>query len=183
MLVPESRPTYTNVLINYVPSVLAFDDQPVGDPSYFIEIKTPHSNRPGLYQSLPQKINLPLIEGETLKLKLIPSDFYLPIGRYRVNYYRRGHTDPIHYEEWVVPTYPVVGKRVITIADYNPIPLPYDYFSSASLDWEGEWEVEHNYLVFRSLNPPIGQQLTLTYRAGVTREQIVCYSKTYTPNL
>ncbi len=160
---------YTNVLIEFVPPILDFSDAPIGSQlEYFIKIKTPASNRPGVKQSIPTEITLPISYSEPLRLKLLPSDLYLPIGRYDVTYYQKGNKFPILEEIWVVPT--LVRERTINLT--GELYLPTDFYSAVSLMPNIPFEIRHNQLVL--LGETIGKPtLTLTYQTAATRDMLV----------
>lgn len=165
---------YTEILINFQSPALDPDDNPLIEGEYILEILFPKGNRPGVHQFIKDKVIVTATIGETLTLKLLPSDRYFPLGRYQVNYYKPGNPEPIDRQQWLVPE----RKGTKTFPWYvsaldSPIILPDDYFTGLSTSWEGTFEVLNNQLTWLTNNPPIGTNLQFSYTAAVTLDQML----------
>ncbi|MGG6283663.1 hypothetical protein ACQ4M3_18950 [Leptolyngbya sp. AN03gr2] len=164
---------YTQIVIQFAPSILDNDENPVGESvEYFIEIQTPSSSRPGTLQSIPERIRLPISMKGRLELKLLPSDRYFPIGRYAVSYYKKSSRFPIHQETWIVPT--LFETRSVRIPKH-PYELPPDFYALVSLEPSVPYEIKHNQLVVLTQDTEElrTEYLLLTYRPAATRDQLI----------
>lgn len=165
---------HTEIVIRFQSPALDAEGSPLINSLYTLEILSPRSNRPGLDQFVPDRFFVNATIGEPLYLKLLPSDRYFPLGRYQVNYYRSGNSEAIHHENWIVPerrgtvSFP---WRVSSLSE--PIPMPDDYFSSPAVDWNGSFEVINNQLNWLTNNPPVGTDLSVSYTAAVTLDQLI----------
>lgn len=158
-----------------IPSFAAdVDDNNLITSNYVIQIFCPRSNRPGADIFIPEPLILRASTDEDVRLKLAPSDTYFPLGRYQVFYFKAGNPEPIHQETWLVPerkgqkSFP---WQVASLSD--PIPMPDDYFGSFETDWNGTYEITANQLTWLTNNPPVGTELTFTYTAAVTLDEMV----------
>lgn len=166
---------YTPVVIQFIPSVLDADSSPIEEPSeYYIQIKTPMSSRPGVSQALPGRIRLPISQSVPLVLKLLPSDRYFPIGRYEVSYYKKGSRLPLHQEDWVVPTLPLIKTEQLLRPDLT---LPFDFYTLISINPPVPYEITHNRIVvgLEDLDQVQASSLLLTYAPAATRDQLLAH--------
>lgn len=167
---------YTKVEITFVPAVLDTQDNPLNsDTNYTIEIITPSSSKPGVQQTIPQTIIKSFVLNVPIVLQLVPSDYYLPLGIYTVNYRRVGHKNPIWSERWVVPSYPTTRSvnYVLNPTDTNGLVLPTDFYGVSSLTgWSTSFTTAVNQIIFNTL-PSITTQVKLEYVTKVTRDKLL----------
>jgi hypothetical protein len=165
---------YTEILVNFQSPILDADDNPLIETDYILEILFPRSNRPGVYQSVPDKVTVTATVGQDLRLKLLPSDRYFPLGRYQVNYYKPGNPEPIEHQQWLVPERKGMRNFVWQVSSLSEaIPLPDDYFSHLDPAWDGTFEILSNQLNWITNNPPVGTEISIGYLAAVTLDQLI----------
>jgi hypothetical protein len=165
---------YTEILVNFQSPALDAEDNPLIETEYILEILFPRGNRPGTYQSIQDKVIVTATVGEDLRLKLLPSDRYFPLGRYQINYYRPGNPQPIDRQQWLVPERKGTRNFVWHVSTSGAsIPLPDDYFSSLDPSWNGTFEILSNQLNWITNNPPVGTEISIAYTAAVTLDQLI----------
>lgn len=165
---------YTQIEIKFVPSILDANDTILGDSIYTIEIISPVSSRPGSEQSIPSRVIRKIVIGETLILKLLPSDLYLPLGKYQVIYRKLGQKHPVFQEKWIVPSYPETKVFTYTLLPTDSlITLPLDYYSTYGITgWNSSFESTYNQILFHTL-PLTPTRVDITYNTKVTRDRLI----------
>jgi hypothetical protein len=181
MLQPMS-PCYTPIVIQWLPSALDADGNPLTElsgtgpnmipPSYWLKITSPTSNRKGLYQHLPETLRVKIPPDGLLRMQLIPSDFYLPRGVYKVEYFRTGSSIPINTEEWIVPECPSAQTHIFPYSSSNSFLPPY-IWSILKVTPGGFWTAEYNNLVWTGPTAPEENALiSVLYTPAVTLDQL-----------
>ena len=166
---------YTPIVIQFVPPILTDDGSPYVDKEgkhrYSLRISTPVSNRPGEAQYIADSFVYPVPEDGLVRLQLIPSDRYLPIGRYTVQYYRIGHKQPLFTQRWIVPQAPPAGAYAFLYQAMPPI-LPIDVWKITNVSAGDEWVSNFNSLTWGT-PPALGEMVTVKYARAVTLDQLV----------
>lgn len=171
--------TYSPIKIQFVPPILIHDsdDSDVPDTTdysnYFLKIIPPRSNRPGVNYALSEPIILNIPSNGFLSLKLVPSSNFLPIGRYRTEYYRKGNSTPLDVQNWIIPSKPLSTNLSILYTG-QPLSLPYNVWSINSVSPSTSFIYENNLLTALGEALQAGiTNLTVNYQPALTLDQIV----------
>ena len=165
--------TYAPIKIQFVPPVLITDSDTIDYSDYFIKISPPRSNRPGINYALsePTLVNIPT-DG-LLNLQLVPSDSFLPKGRYFVQYFKRGNSTPLDSQHWIVPVKPIPSSLSLLYTG-QPLPLPYNVWSVSSVSFAESFVYENNSLVATGQLLLAGiTNLTVNYQPALTLDQVI----------
>lgn len=168
---------YVPCIIKYVSPVLTQDGMAVGNPQYKLKLTTPASSqRPGIEQTMAQVLWYDVPINQVLVLRLIPSNFFHPFGRYRAEFYQIGRSQPVDRQNWVVP---YASKRRYYTAFYSgnagyplPFDLPIDYISSILINGGESFYVTDQKLIM-SENPDRAREFVLEYNAGVLLSEML----------
>ena len=167
---------YSPILVWFVPPIIGAEDQLLGDPRYFVEITAPPSNRRGLHQHLPETVIKPIMPTEPLRLKLMRSDCFRPIGRYQVRYFLKNKSDPIHKEQWIVREPKPVYKDQIVSTGGRDI-LPPAIYDVQQTSWNGTYKLHYLYdrveLEWLTNPPPTGTTYEITAVPALTLDQLI----------
>jgi hypothetical protein len=169
--------TYSPIVIQFVPPVLVGEELDTTDFSdYWLKITPPRSNRPGLNHYLKKDIHVNIPFYGVLKLQLIPSNIFQPIGRYEVEYYQKGNTIPLTKQHWIVPDKSLQAALGILYTG-NPLTLPYYVWSVNSVSPGDSFVYENNQLnvIGQTLQPGI-TNLTVNYQPALTLDQLIEYN-------
>lgn len=169
--------TYSPIVIQFVPPVLvgtAVDTTDFSD--YWLKITPPRSNRPGLNHYLKKDIHVNIPSNGLLKLQLIPSNIFQPIGRYVVEYYQKGNTTPLTKQHWIVPDRPLAAKLTLLYTG-SLLPLSYNVWSVSSVSPGDSFVYENNQLnvIGQTLQAGI-TNLTINYQPALTLDQLIEYN-------
>jgi hypothetical protein len=177
---------YTPIIIHWVESFQDPEGNPLWTrtdqdpdklpPQYWMKIHAPSSNRRGFKQNLPDVLKLKIPPDGLVRLKLVPSNRYLPIGRYTVEYYRVGCSIPINVERWIVPA-PMQYRNFQFIYLGDPPDLPFDVWQITNVTPGDGWVINYNSLIWNSgVNPPLhGTKYDLEYWPAYTLDQLIEY--------
>jgi hypothetical protein len=173
---PSDLPlVYSPIRAQFVqPFRLSPDDEDLKDYSkYFLKITPPVSNRPGVsyYLKEPFIVNIPA-DG-LLSLELIPSDRFLPIGRYVVEYYRKGNSVPLDKQNWIVPLKPLLSSTSV-LYQSGDITLPYNIWSIANVTPAQSFRYENNILTaFGEMLEAGITLLNISFQPALTLDEII----------
>ncbi len=174
----ETRLTYTPIVIQFLSPILNEDSSPYTDKQgkkrYALRISCPPSNRPGEWQYIPDSYYYEIPDDGLLRLQLVPSDRYLPIGRYVVEYFRIGKKLPVLTQRWVVPKPPPIGTYSFSYELQPPI-LPVDVWKITSVSAGHEWVGLYNSLTWGT-PPALGEVVNVRYQRAVTLDKLIDYS-------
>lgn len=166
---------YTPIVIQFRPPILDDSGSPYVDKEgkhrYALRISTPASNRQGENQYIPDSFYYPVPEDGLVRMYLVPSDRYLPVGRYVVEYYRIGHKLPLLKERWIVPQPPPMGSFSFTYQAMPPI-LPIDVWKVVTVSAGEEWVSNFNSLTW-GMPPALGAEVTIRYKRAVTLDKLI----------
>lgn len=167
--------TYTPIVIDFKAPLLNEDSSPFQDDlkprQYVLNISTPPSNRRGETQHIPDTYYFRIPEDGIVRLQLVPSDRYLPIGRYKVDYYRIGKKNPLMTQNWVVPPPPPLGSYSFIYEPEMPV-LPINIWKITSASAGDNWTAEYN-SIFWTTPPVVGQLVTLRFQPAVTLDKLI----------
>jgi len=167
--------TYTPVIIQFNPWMVEVDGSEVKhDPEvkYRLRISSPRSNRRGEDQYIPDSILLNVPADGLLKFKLTPSDRYLPVGRYTVEYFRDGCSTPLDKQYWIVPSLPIKNTYSFVLGELDPI-LPLKVWRVLSVSPGDQWVTDYNVLTWRDERPLNGTQITVEYQPAATIDNML----------
>jgi hypothetical protein len=167
--------TYTPIIIQFNPWILREDESALEhdpDVRYRLRISAPRSNRRGEEQYIADSILLDVPADGLLKFKLSPSDRYLPIGRYVVEYFRVGCSTPLDTQEWIVPSMPVRNTYSFVLGDLDPV-LPLKVWRVLSVSPGDQWVTEYNTLTWRDERPLAGTDITVNYQPAATLDVLI----------
>lgn len=145
------------------------------DVKYRLRISPPRSNRKGEEQYIADSIIVNVPDDGIIRLKLLPSDRYLPIGEYVVEYYRSGCSTPIDVQKWVVPSLARVNYYSFVLGEYDPI-LPIRIWRVLSVTPGSNWVSEYNNLSWRSVRPAEGEIINIEYTPAATLDQLLQFN-------
>ena len=165
--------TYSPIKVQFVPPIITDGLDAPDYSDYFIKIIPPRSNRPGINYTLSEPILINVPFDGLLSLQLVPSDNFLPKGRYHVQYFKRGNSTPIDTQNWIVPAKPILSSLGLLYTG-SPLPLPYNVWSVSSVSLAESFIYENNALV------AIGEllragitNLTVNYQPALTLDQVI----------
>ena len=165
--------TYSPIKIQFVPPVLITDSDTIDYSDYFIKITPPRSNRPGINYALSESILINIPTDGLLSLQLVPSDQFLPKGRYLVQYYKRGNSTPLDSQHWIVPVKPILSYLSLLYTG-QALPLPYNVWSISSVSFAESFVYENNSLVAIGELLKAGiTNLTVNYQPALTLDQVI----------
>jgi hypothetical protein len=143
---------------------------------YWLKLKPPRSNRPGIYHYLQKDIHVNIPTDGLLKLQLIPSDIFHPIGRYEVEYYQKGNSLPLTKQHWIVPDKPLQATLTLLYTG-NYLPLSYTVWNVSTVSPGDSFVYENNQLnvIGQTLQPNI-TNLTINYQPALTLDQLIEYN-------
>jgi hypothetical protein len=169
--------TYSPIVIQFVPPVLVGDEVDSTDFSdYWLKITPPRSNRPGINHYLKKDIHVNIPFDGFLKLQLIPSNIFQPIGRYEVEYYQKGNSTPLTKQHWIVPDKPLAAKLTLLYTG-SLLPLAYNVWSVNSVSPSDSFIYENNQLNVIGLTLEAGiTNLTINYQPALTLDQLIEYN-------
>ena len=175
--------TYTPIAIQWLHPFLDPEGSPIVDvsanaparipSSYWMKITAPRSNRKGLQQHLPETLRVDIPAEGLLRMQLIPSNRYLPQGRYKVEYYRKGCSVRIDAQDWIVPGTPPVLNYSFPYSEYSSS-LPYDVWSILQITPGDYWVADFNNLAWTGSTPLEPDALiSVSYQPAVTLDQLI----------
>ena len=168
---------YTPIVIQFNPWMLADDDSAIthsAEVKYRLRITAPRSNRRGDSQYIADSIIVPVPADGLVRFKLLPSDRYLPIGRYIVEYFRSGCSTPLDTQEWMVPSVPRLNTYSFVLGENDPV-LPLKIWRILSVTPGDNWVAEHNALTWRFERPLAGTMVKLDYAPAATLDTLLDY--------
>lgn len=161
---------YVPIVIKYVPAFLTQDNEAGTLDQFYMIIHTPPSRVRGVVQSLPERIVVPILVNKVMRFKLVSSDTYVPKGRYKVEYYKKGSSLLLNKEEWVVPSRPQVAKTKVTLPPMVPQPLPSNFYDLIQPIQYLQISLDNNTMTWTGLNE---EELEILYQPGVTLDQLI----------
>jgi hypothetical protein len=170
-------PRYTTIRLDLAPAILEADGISLLDASdYVISITSPAMIQSDAIAPLPNIINKRIKVGQSLILKLLPSDTTIPRGKYKVTYAKAERRNNILFkEEWIIPSSPRPKETSLFL---NPSTLTYllpEQFAQLeqiqSLVVLPSFSVYQRELTFES--PPPEVTVVLLYNGYLTRSEIV----------
>jgi hypothetical protein len=168
--------SYSSLLINYVPSVISEDInvfQTTNLPLR-LEITNPTSRLPGHIHAYAAKTVVVIPIDGVVKLKLIPSELYLPLGYYDVSVMEKGNKVPLEKQKWLVPY--VSGEHTMHIVRGS---TDRDYILSLSeldisnVSHSDDYQIEGNYIIWGSNSPSPGTTYTIEYRRSLNLSEVI----------
>ena len=169
--------TYSPIIIQFVPPVLVGDEVDSTDFSdYWLKITPPRSNRPGLNHYLKKDIHINIPSDGLLKLQLIPSNIFHPIGRYEVEYYQKANSTPLTKQHWIVPDKPLAATLSLLYTG-DPLTLFHNVWNVNTVSPSDSFVYENNQLnvIGQTLQAGI-TNLTINYQPALTLDQLIEYN-------
>ena len=178
--------TYTPIIIKYVPAVIAdpglSSTESISNPLRLV-IHSPTSKLPGIEQSISKPISFNIPPNGLIKLKLLPSNLYIPVGKYTATIFEKGNKAYLERSIWVVPQSPAILSTTITRgnSDLDNI-TNLNIFSISSIDYKNidssisntyTYELDGNSLVWGANRPPEGTRYTIMYQPAVTLNELI----------
>jgi hypothetical protein len=166
---------YTPIAVRYGPWMLNEEDEGLQHEEgvkYRLRISAPRSNRRGEDQYIADSITVDVPPDGVVRLKLLPSDRYLPKGRYIVEYFRDGCRTPVDVQDWVVPSLSPSNSYNFVLSDQDPI-LPLNIWRVLTVSPGDDWTSEYNHLTWRTTRPEPGTGISLTYTPAATLDQLL----------
>lgn len=164
---------YTPIVIFYAPPVIV-DGQSNNDTiPISLEICPPDSASVTVTQILPVCQRYILPHHGWLRLKLRPTEDYLPMGFYRVRFFQFKNRLPFLEQQWYVPRYNVVEEISVTRRQGEADELPDNIYSILSLSIPGSWRLEANRLLWLENAPTLGTVYRIRVVRGLTLNQLV----------
>jgi hypothetical protein len=166
---------YSPIRVQFVqPFRLSPDDEDLTDYSqYYLKIIPPVSNRPGVNYYLKESFTINIPADGLLSLELIPSDRFLPIGRYAVEYYRKGNPVPLDKQNWIIPLKPFLSSTSV-LYESGDITLPYNIWSIAKVTPAQSFRYENNILTaFGEMLEAGITLLNITFQPALTLDEII----------
>jgi hypothetical protein len=177
----------TPAVLKYTPIVIKFGAWVLNEDStelpaeeltrYRLRISPPRTNRKGEDQYIADSKVIEVPADGIIRLKLLPSDRYLPKGRYQVEYYREHCSTPVDIQQWVVPSLPPVNTYSFIMTQFDPV-LPLRVWQVLSVSPGDNWVAEYNNLSWRVVRPPEETEITITYTPAATLDQLINYNLT-----
>ena len=174
----QNDPSMADLNFPHIPIGHKFVKQAANKPNYTMRISPPRSSKRGGKHFLPDSFIVPIGTDGIFRLKLPPSNFYYPFGRYIVEYFRRGSSIPIDVQQWLVPAMPKYMEYSFYFNGSDPqIYLPYYVWNVSSIDPAIEFTASYNQISFIATNlPPNGSGFTAVYEPAATLDQLMEYS-------
>jgi len=174
---PGGSQVYTPIAIQFKPWALNQDNSALGHTEgvkYRLRITSPRSNRKGQDQYIADSLILDVPPDGLLRFQLLPSDKYLPIGRYQAEFFRVGNRTPLDVQTWVVPSVPMLNQYFFALGDQDPV-LPLKVWRVLSVSAGDNWVAEYNSLTWRFGRPALGTDITVDYQPAATLDMLQEY--------
>lgn len=179
--------SYTPIIINFVPPILNADGEALNkNESVRLAITTPTSYAYGVTQALKKKFSIGLPSSGLLRLKLLASDCYNPMGRYKVEYFLGGNSIASDTQYWVVPSPPPLRNVIIAHADdsgtYTFTEKDYVFDVVNTSIAGGAYTYNYPQIVWSTGAPEAGFSYSVTYQPAVTLDQLIYSDATQRPH-
>lgn len=143
---------------------------------YYLHITPPASSRPGVFSHIREPFIIEIPADGLVKFELIPSDLFIPRGRYRVRYYRRGNSKPFDIQNWIVRSKPLFQSLTLLYSS-SQIALPYFVWAVNSVSGVDSFIFEQNMLNIFSNSLILGQStISVQYQPALTLDQLIEYN-------
>lgn len=173
--------TYSPIALELVSAYKLNEVTPTIDfTKYSLYIQPPRSSRPSIHHYLPQPFRIQFPSNGILKLQLVPSDIYLPIGRYQVSYYKEDVSKPLDKQVWIVRSRPLISSYSFLL-NTNPYSLPLTFWDVLSVNSSSSFSYENNMLNVFSDNL-LNTIINITFQPALTVDQLVEYNINTLPN-
>lgn len=175
---------YTPIVIDYKPFIMdannvgVFHKSKKGKPNYTMRITPPRTAAKGINQYITDSVVIPIMPDGTFRYKLKPSKLYLPNGRYRVEFFRRGNRIPLDIQEWSIPAMPKNAVFAFTVnTDAGQVQLPMNIWNITAIDPVVQYSYQYNNLSF--LNTEVNymnMSFKVNYEPALTLDRILDYN-------
>lgn len=143
---------------------------------YYLYITPPSSSRPGVFSHLREPFIVQIPPDGLVKFELVPSDLFIPRGRYTVRYYKRGQSKPLDIQTWIVRSKPLFASLTLLYSS-SQIALPYFVWAVNSVSGVDSFIFEQNMLNIYSSSLILGQStMSVQYQPALTLDQLVEYN-------
>ncbi len=164
---------YVTVLLEFLPSIIDLNLNPVDTKQWKVEIQSPFLNHD--FQSLPATFTAKVRPGDSLAIALAPTDRTIPRQKYKVRYTNLELKDQNFNEEWIVPsTQPTAETTLQLETNRVSYTLPKKVSAIRSIT-SALWLPGHTYsngtLTFDSAPP--NALISISYLSHLTRTDVV----------
>lgn len=168
--------TISPVICNILNDDSAPSNVVVPKSDYYLHITPPASCRPGVFSHIREPFIVEIPVDGLVKFELIPSDLFIPRGRYKVRYYRRGNSKPFDIQNWIVRSKPLFQSLTLLYSS-SQIALPYFVWAVNSVSGVDSFIFEQNMLNIFSNSLILGQStMSVQYQPALTLDQLIEYN-------
>lgn len=184
MTLKKSTSIYTPVVIQYVPAVVlpgqdTSDYKNVRGCCNRIKINPPHSTGETVEQTLQAPVFVTIPSSGLVRLQLVPSDRYIPYGRYEVEYFVSGNSMAVRNEKWIVPC--IIESHSVTVTStadplgdsFNIDDTGYTVWSIDSISRPGSYEFINQKIRWLSNPPALNETYNVFYKPALTLGHIL----------
>lgn len=173
--------TYCPIVVELVSAYKINETVPTIDfTKYSLFIEPPRSSRPSVQHFVREPFHVEFPTNGVLKLELVPSDVYLPIGRYQVSYFKENISKPLDKQTWIVRSRPMISSYSFLL-NTNPYTLPFTFWDVLSVNGSSAFAYESNMLNVFDQNL-INTIINITFQPALTVDQITEYNISTLPS-
>lgn len=173
--------TYSPIVVELVSAYKLDEETPDIDfTKYSLYIEPPRSSRPSVQHFIRDPFRITFPSQGALKLELIPSDVYLPIGRYKVSYFKEGYSKALDKQVWIVRSRPRISSYSFLL-NTNPYALPFTFWDVLSVNDSASFSYENNMLNVLNENL-LNTIINITFQPALTVDQLIEYNINTLPN-
>lgn len=178
------KTVYTPIILEFVEAVLSEEGKSYIHANYQsrMEITSPFSKNINTVQSLGgRKTRISIPFDGVVKLLLLPSSTYNPVGSYVVKYFHGKSSTAYETQSWIVPPPPPVRTEYLS-GTTSSTRLTYPAYNVVRVSHPGEFNLVNNSIVWLTNHPDATQGYSVTYQQAVTLDQLLDCNLTYTGN-